>query len=81
MAIDGAKQRTTVDGRLFDPRLHGADRTRLGVRSVRNPDFAADGVRIGFRPPQRHREAILPESAILNVKPYQFRPTKRASET
>src|ERR1017187_2178394 len=80
MSIDGAEHRPDWDGCLFDPCLHCADRTRLGIRSVRNPNLAADAFLVHFRSPQRHRQAILAESAILNIQPNQFRSAECSRE-
>ena len=64
----------------FDPRLNRANRARLGIRSVRDADLAARALLIGLGPPQRDRQAILAERAILDVQCDQFRPAERARE-
>src|ERR1035441_45182 len=49
MSIDGAEHWPGCDGCLFDPCLHCADRTRLRIRSVRNPNLATDAFLVHFR--------------------------------
>jgi hypothetical protein len=67
VAVDGAEQRPAVYSGLFLPRLRGANRASVGVSAVGNPNLAARPLLVRLGSPQRHRQAILAEGAILNV--------------
>src|ERR1022692_144180 len=53
---------------------------QIGIRSIRNPNLAADAFLVHFRPPQRNRQAILAENAVVNVQPHQFRSAECSRE-
>src|SRR5580704_1760774 len=81
MPRDRTKQWAAGDIGLFHPRLKDANRTRLGVRSIRNTDLPASSILIRFTSAQCDRQTVFAERAVFNVQANDFRAPERASES
>src|SRR5579859_2626560 len=80
MAVNGTKQRTLGDSRLFHPCLHGADRASFRIRAIRNTDLPSFAGLISFAPAKIDGEPVLPRGTIVCRQAHKFRPSKCSSE-